>query len=86
VAIADIPEVLLTGCRDDQTSADANIRGNFEGAMSHSLVRTVNAARGRLTNRELHEGMLEWLAGRYTQIPQLEGRHAHLDHPVLQPY
>jgi metacaspase-1 len=86
ISVADISEVLLTGCRADQESADAKIGQSFEGAMSHSLVQAVTAAKGRLTYRELHERMVDWLAGEYTQVPQLEGRAEHLDLGVLQPY
>lgn len=85
VSVADLPEILLTGCRADQESADARIGRTYQGAMSHSLVRAVKAAKGNLTYRELHERMLEWLAGDYDQVPQLEGRAANLDQLVLQP-
>jgi len=81
----DIPEVLLTGSRDDQTSADAFIDGDYHGAMSYSMWTAVDKAKGRLTYRQLHERMLEYLEGSYSQVPQLEGRAALLDMPVLRP-
>ncbi len=82
----DVPEILVTGCRDHQTSADAYIAGDWRGAMSYALQRAVKRKRGTLTYRQLHEMMIDWLDGRYSQVPQLEGRGANLDRPVLRPF
>ena len=81
----EIPEVLLTGSRDDQTSADAFIDGDYHGAMTYSMWTTVDRAKGDLTYRQLHERMTDYLQDSYSQVPQLEGRAARLDMPVLQP-
>ena len=78
-------EVLITGCRDDQTSADAWIQGRFQGAMTSCLVAAVNAKRGNLTYRELHKDVLRRIR-RYTQRPQLEGKKSHVDRPFLAPF
>ena len=37
---------MFSGCRDDQTSADANISGSNVGAMSWALLQTLNSAPG----------------------------------------
>jgi hypothetical protein len=82
----DIPEVLVTGCRDTQTSADAEIGGTFNGALTYHLVATIKAARGTLTYRELHDGTVKRLKrGGFSQVPQLEGRAPNLDRPFLSP-
>lgn len=81
-----IPEVLVTGCRDTQTSADAQIGGTFNGALTYNLVATIKAANGKLTYRQLHEGTLQRLRrGRFSQVPQLEGRAVRFDQPFLSP-
>lgn len=86
VVDAKIPEVLVTGCRDDQTSADATIGGTFNGALTYSLVETMKQAKGALTYRELHTGTLKRLKQRgFDQVPQLEGRKAAFDRRVLAP-
>ena len=56
IVVAELPEVLITGCRDTQTSADAFIDGSFNGALTFALVDAIRAAKGKLTYRELHEG------------------------------
>ena len=83
---ADIPELLITGCRDTQTSADAYIAGSYNGALTFHLVDTIRAANGRLTYRELHQGTLAGLrSGDFDQVPQLEGRKGAFDRPFLSP-
>lgn len=86
VVAVNIPEVLVTGCRDTQTSADAEIGGTFNGALTYNLVATITAARGKLTCRELHDGTVKRLKrGGFSQVPQLEGRASNLDRPFLSP-
>lgn len=84
VVAVDIPEILVTGCRSTQTSADAYIGGSYNGALTYYLCKAIRAARGRLTNRELHSRASAALkTSKFDQIPQLEGRKAGLDQPFL---
>jgi len=86
VVDADIPELLVTGCRDTQTSADAYIGGSYNGALTYCLVETLKAAGGTISYRKLHEGTIKRLKqGGYDQVPQLEGRSAKFDRPFLAP-
>jgi hypothetical protein len=86
IVAVNIPEVLVAGCRDTQTSADAEIGGSFNGALTYHLVATIKAARGKLTYRELHDGTVKRLKkGGFSQVPQLEGRAPNLDRPFLSP-
>ncbi|MDN5767237.1 MAG: caspase family protein [Humibacillus sp.] len=78
----DIIEALMTGCSDRQTSADANIEGVFNGALTYYLVQSMRS-NPEATYRELHELTLNALEGNYEQVPQLEGRAARLDQRVL---
>lgn len=81
---ADIPELLITGCRDTQTSADAKIGGTFNGALTYYLVDSIKASKGNLTYRELHQGTTVKLKkNRYDQVPQLEGQRTSFDRPFL---
>jgi len=62
---------MFSGCKDDQTSADANIGGKFVGAMSMSFLQAMaqdpNAA--YLSTLQLTRKIL--IDGNYQQIPQL---------------
>lgn len=87
IAIADMPEILITGCRDYQTSADAHIEGNFHGALTFHLVKSIVASKGQVTYRELHQNATELIReGGYDQVPQLEGREINLDRSFLSPF
>jgi hypothetical protein len=85
VVHADICELLVTGCRDTQTSADAFIKGTYNGALTYYLVESIKEANGRLSYRELHKQTLAKLKGDYDQVPQLEGNKAKFDRPFLSP-
>jgi hypothetical protein len=86
VVKANIPEVLVAGCRDTQTSADAYIAGSYNGALTYYLVDTIKEANGKLTYSELHARTVKKLkkAG-YDQVPQLEGRGVNFSRPFLSP-
>jgi hypothetical protein len=86
VVKVDIEEVLITGCRDTQTSADARIGGSFNGALTYSMAETIRAAKGKLSYADLHKGTLAKLkAGGFEQVPQLEGRGPRLSMEFLAP-
>lgn len=81
---ADLPEVLITGCRDTQTSADAFINNRYNGALTFALVEAIRAGKGKLTYRELHHrasGVLK--TRKFDQVPQLEGRADQFDRPLF---
>lgn len=86
VVNAEIPEVLVTGCRDTQTSADARIGGTFNGALTYNLVSAIKEAKGKLSYKELHAKAIAKLkAGGFDQVPQLEGQKLKFDLPFLAP-
>lgn len=67
-------EVLLSGCKSNQTSADAYIANDYHGAMSYYAIEAIKEAGYTLTYAELHDSLISKLADEnYDQIPQLEG-------------
>ena len=84
VVDADIPELLLTGCRETQTSADAYIGHSYNGAFTYHLVQAIKEAKGQLSYRELHARTVTRLSrAGFDQVPQLEGRKEKFDRPFL---
>mmetsp|Transcript_18392 Transcript_18392/g.51268 ORF Transcript_18392/g.51268 Transcript_18392/m.51268 type:complete len:301 (-) Transcript_18392:752-1654(-) len=77
--------IMFSGCKDDQTSADANIGGQATGAMSYALVTTMKKHLRNSkppTYTELLREMRQSLEGKYTQVPQMSaGRKLILNHP-----
>lgn len=87
IALADMPEILITGCRDYQTSADAFIEGNFHGALTFHLVKSIIESKGKLSYRQLHRSATKGIKeSGYDQVPQLEGRETNLDRLFLSPF
>jgi hypothetical protein len=86
VVNVNIPELLITGCRSTQTSADAYIGGTYNGALTYNLVASIKAKNGKLTYRELHASTIQLLRrGKFEQVPQLEGRATSFSLGFLQP-
>jgi hypothetical protein len=82
----DIPEVLITGCRDTQTSADAHIGGSYNGALTYNLVAAIEEKGGKLTYGELHSRTQRSLQDSgFDQVPQLEGRADNFNRTFLAP-
>jgi hypothetical protein len=81
---AQLPEILIAGCRDTQTSADAYINGKYNGALTFALVEAIRKSKGRLTYRQLHDQASTVLKKRkFDQVPQLEGRNDRFDAPLF---
>jgi hypothetical protein len=85
VVKADLPEVLLTACRDTQTAADALVNGRFNGALTFAVVRAISEAKGHLTYRELHRRVSVIIKSEnFEQVPQLEGRTHRFDERLFE--
>ncbi len=65
--------ILLAGCEENQTSADAWINQQYRGAMTYSLAQTLNVHNYDITYEQLMTKMNKFMDKfRYTQNPQLE--------------
>jgi len=65
--------VLFTGCRDNQTSADAFIGGSFNGAFSYYFCKHLRDTQGEITRGELIKRVRASIKfNGYSQVPQLE--------------
>lgn len=63
--------IMFSGCRDDQTSADAQISGSHVGAMSWAFLETMRKNGPQQTYIEVLQNTRQLLKGRYEQVPQL---------------
>lgn len=72
---ADI--IMFSGCRDDQTSADANEAGSFTGAMSWAFLGAMSRLQPgqQYTYLSLLQTIRQIMSGRYTQKPQMSSSH-----------
>lgn len=64
--------ISISGCRDNQTSADAYIEDSYEGAMTWSFLNALNNANYNITLKNIVERMRALLlTNKYTQVPML---------------
>jgi len=69
---SDANVVMLSGCMDHQTSADAHIEGKHTGAMTHAFKSVLEANNHNCTYKQLVSDMYEFLSSSgYSQVPQL---------------
>jgi hypothetical protein len=81
---SEMREVLVTGCRDDQTSFDARFGRVYHGAMSWFALSEIAKANYDLTYRQLWDRVVVQLSrAGYDQEPQVEGSKANLDRRVF---
>jgi metacaspase-1 len=65
--------ILWAGCKDNQTSADAEIDGSYNGAFSYYFCKHVRDSSGRITRQDLYTRIKNSLKyNHYSQVPQLE--------------
>lgn len=84
ISLAKANAVLIAGCRADQTSADAWIDGDYHGALTYYLWRSLRDAEWRTTYRKLIEATGAALADHnYDQVPQLEGPAKLMSSPAF---
>ena len=66
------PIVMISGCKDDQDSADAYISGKYNGAMTKAFLHSLKEAEYNVTYFHLLKDMRQYLKdNNFTQIPQL---------------
>lgn len=75
-ANSDYPEearraIMFSGCRDDQTSADASIAGAATGAMSWAFLNVMREFNGQQSYVDILRNTREMLVKNYSQVPQM---------------
>lgn len=78
---APINHILFSGCRSDQTSADAYINGRYNGAFTFFWLRAMNL---NMTYREWIAETVRLISlNGFEQVPQLEGPEDMLNQKIL---
>ncbi|GMM34807.1 Ca(2+)-dependent cysteine protease [Saccharomycopsis crataegensis] len=66
--------IMLSGCKDDQTSADASEGGQATGAMSYAFIKVMDTGKQQ-SYLSLLQNTRSVLSGKYSQKPQLCSSH-----------
>jgi hypothetical protein len=75
--------VLIAGCRDDQTSADAYINRKYQGALTWALTSLIRTTPNITWNQVIEIVRNELSNNGYSQVPQLSGNDENLNRPVF---
>ncbi len=77
---------LISGCKSSQTSADAYIKGRYNGALTYYLLAELKKAGGLTENLTtiVKNVNIALQKGKYSQEPQLEGSTAIIAKPFLK--
>lgn len=68
--------ILWAACKDNQTSADALIDGQYNGAFSYYFCKHIRENTGEITREDLHTRVKNSLKyNNFSQVPQLECRN-----------
>ena len=71
-AVAGAHHILWTGCKSNQTSADAYFDGRYNGAFTREYIRAVRASQNTLSRQDILKQVRAALKGKFSQVPQLE--------------
>ena len=79
----DMPEILISGCSDDEYSYDAEFNGRPNGAMTALAIQVIKQ-NPNATYREFFTGLRALLPSQeYPQSPQLEGSDVNKDRKLF---
>lgn len=72
-AVAGEHHVLWTGCKANQTSADAYFDGRYNGAFTYHYIKVMRETQNKRSRKDVVAKVRAALKGQFSQVPQLEG-------------
>ncbi|WP_291995489.1 caspase family protein [Candidatus Accumulibacter sp. ACC003] len=72
-AVLGAHHLLWTGCKANQTSADAFFSGRYNGAFTYYLVKVMRDTQNKLSRKAVISEMRKQMKSSFAQSPQLEG-------------
>lgn len=82
-AVAGQHHILWTGCKSNQTSADAYFAGRYNGAFTYHFVKVMRETQNKLSRKEVVKRVRDALKGKFSQVPQLEGNATNRAQAIL---
>ena len=72
-AVAGAHHMLWTGCKANETSADAYFSGRYNGAFTYYYIKVMRDTKNKLARKDVVAKMRTLMQGKFAQNPQLEG-------------
>jgi len=84
VVVAGLNHVLWSGCRDNQTSAEASMGGVVRGIFTYAFCKVVRGAGTVVTRKQVDSRVSAYVRSLgYAQVPQLEGTATSIGEKVF---
>jgi metacaspase-1 len=71
--VAGQHHMLWTGCKANETSADAYFSGRYNGAFTYYFVKVMRDTKNKLSRKDVIAKMRTLMRSQFAQNPQLEG-------------
>jgi len=71
--VAGAQHILWTGCKANETSADAFFNGRYNGAFTYHFVKVMRDTKNKIPRRDVVAKMRALMRSGFAQNPQLEG-------------
>jgi hypothetical protein len=65
--------ILWTGCKSNETSADAYFDGRYNGAFTYNFVKVMRESKNSLSRKAIAAKVRSLMKNKFSQHPQLEG-------------
>lgn len=75
--------ILWTGCKANQTSADAYFNGRYNGAFTYYFVKTMKATKNKLSRKTVVQKIRKAMKKQFDQVPQLEGNATNRNSAIV---
>jgi hypothetical protein len=81
--VAGQHHVLWTGCKSNETSADAYFSGRYNGAFTYYFVKVMRDSQNQLSRKAVVAKVRALMKGKFAQNPQLEGNATNRSQAIV---
>ncbi|MCE9528711.1 MAG: caspase family protein [Planctomycetales bacterium] len=81
--VAGQHHVLWTGCKANETSADAYFNGRYNGAFTYNFIKVMRDTKNKLSRKDVVAKMRALMKGKFAQNPQLEGNATNRSQVII---
>ena len=82
-AVAGANHLLWTGCKSNQTSADAYFNGRYNGAFTYYFVKVMRDTQNKLSRKDVIAKVRTLMKSGFPQTPQLEGNATNRTQAII---
>lgn len=82
-AVSGLHHTLWSGCKANQTSADAYFNGRYNGAFTYYFCKVLTETQNKLSRKDVVAEMRKQMKNQFTQVPQLEGNATNRQSAIL---